>query len=50
MLGQLKDLGEASDELVEIRNTAIDFLEHRESDLEKVDQGELEVETTRAFA
>ena len=53
-LGQLKDLGEASDELVEIRNTAIDFLEHRESgeedsDLEKVDQGELETETTRAF-
>ena len=42
-LGQLKDLGEASDELVEIRNTAIEVLEHRESeeedsDLEKVDQ------------
>ena len=42
-LGQLKDLGEASDELVEIRNTAIEVLEQRESeeedsDLEKVDQ------------
>ena len=44
-LGQLKDLGEASDELVEIRNTAIEVLEHRESeeedsDLEKADQSE----------
>ena len=48
-----KVLGEASDELVEIRDTAIEVLEHNESeeediDLEKVDQGELEVETTRA--
>ena len=51
-LGQLKDLGEASDELVEIRNTAVEVLEHSESeeedsDLEKVVQGELGVETTR---
>ena len=50
-----KVLGEASDELVEIRDTAIEVLEHNESeeediDLEKVDQGELEVETTRASA
>ena len=42
-LGQLKDLGEASDELVEIGNTATEVLEYRESeeedsDLEKVDQ------------
>ena len=54
-LGQLKDLGEASDELVEIRDPAIEVLEQSESeeediDLEKVDQGELEVETTRASA
>ena len=45
-LGQLKELGEASDnELVEIRNTAVVVLEHRESeeedsDLEKADQSE----------
>ena len=50
-----KVLGEASDELVEIRDTAIEVLELYESeeediDLEKVDQGELEVETTRASA
>ena len=52
-LGQLKYLGEASDELVEIWDTTIEILEHHESegediDLEMVDQGELEVETTRA--
>ena len=40
---------------MEIRDTAIEVLEHHESeeediDLEKVDQGELEVETTRASA
>ena len=51
-LGQLKDLGEASDELVEIRNTAVEVLEHSESEeedsaLEKVDQGEVGLETTR---
>ena len=50
-LGQLKDLGEASDELVEIRNTAVEVLEHSESEeedsaLEKVDQGEVGSETT----
>ena len=50
-----KVLGEASDELVEIRDTAIEVLEQHESeeegiDLEKADQGELEVETTRASA
>ena len=50
-----KVLGEASDELVEIRDPAIEVLEQSESeeediDLEKVDQGELEVETTRASA
>ena len=38
---------------MEIRDTTIEVLEHYESeeegsDLEKVDQGELEVETTRA--
>ena len=52
-LGQLKELGEASDnELVEIRNTAVEVLEHSESEeedsaLEKVDQGEVGLETTR---
>ena len=51
-LGQLKDFGEASDELVEIRNTAVEVLEHSESeeedsDLERVVQGELGVEATR---
>ena len=50
-----KVLGEASDELVEIRDTAIEVLGQHESeeegiDLEKADQGELEVETTRASA
>ena len=47
-----KVLGEASDELVEIRNTAVEVLEHSEpeeedSALEKVDQGEVGLETTR---
>ena len=47
-LGQLKELGDASDdELVDITNTAVEVLEHWESEeedtiLEKVDQGELE--------
>ena len=51
-LGQLKELGDASDdELVDITNTAVEVLEHCESGeedsiLEKVDQGELEVKTT----
>ena len=54
-LGQQRFLGEASDELVKIIDPAIDVLEHHESeeegiDLEEVDQGELEVETTRASA
>ena len=40
---------------MEIRDTAIEVLEQHESeeegiDLEKADQGELEVETTRASA
>ena len=51
-LGQLKNLREASDELVEIRNTTVEVLEHskseeEDSDLEKVDQDELGLETTR---
>ena len=46
--GQLKELKEASDELVEVRENTIEVLEHREfkeeeEDLERVGQAELEV-------